>query len=929
MTQAVSQPISRSEADKTVLIVPHTHWDREWYWSLAGYRHRLIDLMDDVLSRLETPDAPDGLPVFWLDSQIAPVLDYLESKPENTDRIRRLIQQNKLRIGPWFIQADEHLVDGEACVRNLLLGRFYGQMFGPLQSVGYVPDQFGHTAQLPQILRKAGIDNAVFWRAIVDQSKNRLTWRGPDGSEVFVLWLQDSYANAMELPEDVAGAVQKIKEAIDKDRKFNADGIRLMMAGVDHSLTAPVLKQAAAALQQEWSIPVQIVGLDEVVQQSRTAAQKNLPQVQGELLYSPHLHGCWTSRNYLKQANDRCCRLLEQWAEPLAAFALWSAGIDLRAELRTAWKELVLNHPHDSICGCSTDEVHRAMMARFEIAETMARNVATRAALALQLAAAFPGQKIDVLNRSINRIQDRTPTHLTVWNPAGRTVGETFLVDILWPDENIAGLQFRDSRDQVLSTQTIEQEPQHFRRWRPHGNPTRHAGRRFRLAVQPAEPIPASGFAAFKVEPLTAATLVDHMQEMKKTSERSSATPAGRMQCRMNVLENETLRIEVQPDGSCDLMHKPSGRTFRRLCTLADFGEAGDSYSHIVPTRDEQILPQAGTVSITAAGPLFSEIQVHTKMMLPAGRSADKRGRSKRRVACPVTVRYSLGAGWPYAKVQIDFDNRVRHHLLRAIFPTGATPESYAGVSCSSPATAGSWPATAFSHHVACVPFASLQRGTLPVEWQQTDRGQMPLWPDGWPQLGWIDLPSEKANLAIIAPGTPHYDIQPNGTCRVNLLRTFSHLLWSWEPMYSWPEGQCLGRQTFQFALYPHTKDYVTDQIHAVAGMTALGLHATLGESFPQELLQGSIVGIEPSAVRITALKPADNNHSLILRLLNDSNTPTDTVLRAHLPVRAIEEVDLLERPIAASRVKFQPDGTARLAMKPYEFVTVLLTKRA
>ena len=125
------------------------------------------------------PDAPDGLPVFWLDSQIAPVLDYLESKPENTDRVRRLVQQNKLRVGPWFIQGDEHLVDGEPACATCCSGRFYGADVRPAPAVGYVPDQFGHTAQLPQILRKAGIDNAVFWRAIVDQSQNRLTWRRP------------------------------------------------------------------------------------------------------------------------------------------------------------------------------------------------------------------------------------------------------------------------------------------------------------------------------------------------------------------------------------------------------------------------------------------------------------------------------------------------------------------------------------------------------------------------------------------------------------------------------------------------------------------------------------------------------------------------------------------------------------------------------
>jgi mannosylglycerate hydrolase len=898
------QPVERSDKDRTVLIVPHTHWDREWYWSLAGYRQRLIDMLDDVIDRLTRPDDPDGLPAFWLDSQVAPLLDYLESKPENAEIIGRLVQQNKLRIGPWFIQADEHLVDGESCVRNLLLGRFHGKAFGPLQQVGYIPDQFGHAAQLPQILRKAGIDNAVFWRAIVDQSRNRLTWRGPDGSEVLVLWLQDSYANAMEMPEDLEGAVAKLKQAIGKDRPYNADGIRLLMAGVDHSLLAPALKQAAAALEKEWSIPVRIVGLDEVISQARAAAPKDLPRVQGELLFSPHLYGCWTSRIYLKQANNRCSRLLESWAEPLASLALWQAGIDLRGELRTAWRQLALNHPHDSICGCSIDEVHREMMARFDTAETLARNVATRAGLALQLAGAFPDRKIDVLNRSVNWIQDRLPTHLTLWNPAGRPIAETFVTEIIWPDEGVAGLKITDDAGRVLPVQVIEQEPHRFRRWRPNGNPTRHAGRRFLLAIQPGEALRPWGMTSLRLEPLAGQALGDHTHEMEKTSRRSAATTAG-VTCSLNVLENDLLRLEALPDGSCNLAHKATGKVYRRLATLTDFGEAGDSYSHITPIRDEQILPLAGTVSVTSAGPLFAQVEVRTKMLLPAGRSADRRGRSKRRVPCPVVVRYRLGAGWPYARIEIDFVNRVRHHLLRAVFPAGQ----------------------AVDQHTACVPFAGLKRSSLPVEWQQTDRGRTPLWPDGWPQLGWIDLPGGEAGLAIIAPGTPHYDIQPDGTCRINLLRTFSHLIWSWEPMHPMPEGQCLGRQRFELALYPHAGQASAAEVQAICETVALGPCAIVGQALPEPLSRDSIVSTSPAAVRVTALKPADEGDGLVLRVLNDSDAPADATVRVNLPISRIVETDLLEQPLAKDRLDQVDGNTVRLRMQPYEFVTLLMER--
>ena len=447
------------------------------------------------------------------------------------------------------------------------------------------------------------------------------------------------------------------------------------MAGVDHALPAPC-PQAGRRRAWQRNGPSPSASSASTKWSSRRSRPRpqNLPQVQGELLHSPHLYGCWTSRIYLKQANDRCCRLLETWAEPLASLALWSAGIDLRGELRTAWRQLVLNHPHDSICGCSIDEVHREMMARFDTVETIGpqRRGARRQ----------PGP---ATGSGLPRPEDRRAQPFDQPDPGSRAHASDLLElrragrsarrcwsDVTWPDDNVSASADPRCRQPPADVQVVEQHPHRFRRWRPNGNPTRHAGRRFRLAIQPAEPLPACGFSSLKIEPLVGSDLLDHTQEMEKTSRRLTGTTAGAVRCSLNVLENETLRIEVKPDGSCDLTHKPTGRTFQRLCTLADFGEAGDSYTHITPIRDEQVFPQNGSISVTTSGPLFNQIEVRTKMLLPATRSADKRGRSKRRVSCLVTVRYSLGAGWPYAKIEIDFANRARHHLLRALFPSDA-----------------------------------------------------------------------------------------------------------------------------------------------------------------------------------------------------------------------------------------------------------------
>ena len=89
---------------------------------------------------------------FLLDGQMAVVDDYLEVRPEAEERIRALAASGRLTMGPWYILMDEFLVSGETIVRDLQMGLARGAAFGGAMEVGYLPDMFGHVAQMPQIL---------------------------------------------------------------------------------------------------------------------------------------------------------------------------------------------------------------------------------------------------------------------------------------------------------------------------------------------------------------------------------------------------------------------------------------------------------------------------------------------------------------------------------------------------------------------------------------------------------------------------------------------------------------------------------------------------------------------------------------------------------------------------------------------------------
>jgi alpha-mannosidase len=148
---------------RKVAVVPHTHWDREWYASYQTFRLRLIQLLDRLLPGL---DAQPSYKRFLLDGQMAVVDDYLAARPEAEPSLRRLAGAGRLAMGPWYILMDEFCVSGETIVRNLQLGLDRATSYGGAMPVGYLPDMFGHIGQMPQLLRETGLDHAVVWRGV-------------------------------------------------------------------------------------------------------------------------------------------------------------------------------------------------------------------------------------------------------------------------------------------------------------------------------------------------------------------------------------------------------------------------------------------------------------------------------------------------------------------------------------------------------------------------------------------------------------------------------------------------------------------------------------------------------------------------------------------------------------------------------------------
>src|SRR5712691_3987128 len=400
-----------------IILVPHTHWDREWYQTFQQFRIRLVRTIDKLLDIL---DRDDKFSHFMLDGQTIVLDDYLEVQPEQEERLKRHIRAGRIQVGPWYLQPDEFLVSGESLIRNLQIGLQRAAEFGGGMRIGYVPDCFGHIAQLPQIFQGFGIDNAIFWRGVgAEAHKSEFYWAAPDGTQVLVAHLADplGYSNARLMPLEAEEFATRVKLLTAQILPKATTNTLLFMNGSDHlepqdglPETIEAANKLLAHINPEHekilthyghldhnglakhidSIHVRIGTLPQYIeaiqQQIERSPGTSLQTLSGEMRSSQYSHllpAVLSTRMWIKQQNTAMEHLLERWIEPLTAWA-WKLGAPYpKGLVKLAWKYLLQNHPHDSICGCSIDQVHRENSVRFAQSQQIAESVLTRTMVSL------------------------------------------------------------------------------------------------------------------------------------------------------------------------------------------------------------------------------------------------------------------------------------------------------------------------------------------------------------------------------------------------------------------------------------------------------------------------------------------------------------------------------------------------------------------
>lgn len=818
---------------RTLLVVSHTHWDREWYSPFEEFRWRLVETVDQLLDLMEKNPKYAH---FTLDGQTIVLDDYLTIRPENRERLQRLVKAGRLHVGPWYVLADEFLVSGESLVRNLLFGHQAAQSFGAVMPIGHVPDTFGHIAQLPQLLRGFGIDSTVFWRGLEDHGKTlptELRWQAPDGSEVLAVHLGIGYGPAARLAETVDGALAQLLVPMAVLAPRATSSALLLLNGSDHLPPQPHVPELLPALNarirtgdilggktltdlfrgfvkqmtgedlRESSIPGD--GLEGILTQFFGPAVKAmqgtefrhgtlmdyfdtvrrevdigaLPIIRGEQHSSKHisvLPGVFSARLHLKQANVASQTLLERWAEPFATIAWWLGASYPDAWLRRAWQLLLQNHPHDSICGCGVDATHEDMVRRFAWVQQLGNRVLSKAVAHISQRAS---------SQVPSPISNNCLAAFRVFNPHSwnRTDVIRLLVSLPQAVDEKETYTLYDADGKTTPCQTAiasQIDPALHPIIEPHTLPATVDG-------EPPTPDPARQllvtFVAHEVPALGYQTYYLGGPASKSQSPTSPAGPL-KLDARAPRAENDTLVLSIsRTDGSITVYHKPSERHFRRLLGFEDTGDVGDEYNYCPPAKDRRITSRRTkgvTLRLVEQGPIAVSWEIATKLVVPATADHAHSCRSSQTTQIPLRSLVSLYAGVPRVDVTTSVTNTAKDHRLRVLFLTSLKADSAAA---DTPFYINERPLAPAPQEWGDSLFATIMDVFLTYFWHQSSVPGKHL---GWfedsttthAQQTFVDVTDGQAGLMIANRGLPEYEVlqDPDRTVAVTLLRAIGWL---------------------------------------------------------------------------------------------------------------------------------------------------------
>lgn len=823
------------KAVSRVHITPHMHWDREWYFTTEESRILLVNNMEEILTRLEQ-DAE--YKYYVLDGQTAVLEDYFAVKPENRQRVKALVQAGKLIIGPWYTQTDTTVVAGESIVRNLMYGIRDCMAFGEPMKIGYLPDSFGMSGQLPHIYNGFGITRTLFWRGCSERhgtDKTEFLWQSSDGSEVTAQVLPLGYAIGKYLPEDEAGLRKRLDSYFEVLEKASVTKEILLPNGHDQM---PLQQNIFAVMDKLREIYPQrefVMSRFEEVFSAIDAHRDSLATLRGEFIDGKYMRVHRTigsTRMDIKIAHARIENKIVNLLEPLATLA-WTLGFEYHhGLLEKMWKEILKNHAHDSIGCCCSDKVHQEIVARFVLAEDMADNL---------------------IRFYLRKITD---------NMAQSDEDKLVMFNLMpWPREEVINttLRLRGSQFRLLDGKgneipyfirsrreidpgLIDRQIVHYGNYEPF----------MEFDIQLSQILPSMGYRTLYIEPHVAGC----------QAAPATATSA--------LLENAFWQISCNDDGTLCLRDKDSGIVYQRVLEIEESADDGDEYDYS-PSREEWRLTSADAdVQHQVIHEAWqSRAVIRYRMAVPLNLS--ERSVRQRNGELGVEITVTLSHNSRRIEVDVRLDNQADDHRVRVLIPTP------------------------FATHevLADTQFGSVMR---PVQdeamahWQEEGWKEAPV--PVWNLLNYAALQEGRNGLAVFSEGLREFEVvgEAKKTFALTLLRGVGLLgkedllLRPGRPSgikMPVPDSQMRGALHARLCLFSYSGTPLNAGLaqQARAWLTPIQCY----NKIPWDAMKlnkaaftvpdsYSLLSMSPVGCQLSALKKAEDRDEIILRLFNPSD---------------------------------------------------------
>ncbi|MEZ9680429.1 mannosylglycerate hydrolase [Vibrio splendidus] len=624
-----------------VHITPHMHWDREWYFTTEESRILLVNNMEEIMNRLESD--PE-YKYYVLDGQTAVLEDYFAIKPENTERVKALVEAGKLIIGPWYSQTDTMQVSGESIVRNMMYGIRDCMKFGDAMKIGYLPDSFSMSSQLPMIYNGFDITRAMFWRGCSERhgtNKTEFLWQSNDGSEVTAQVLPLGYAIGKYLPQDEEGLRARLDKYFPVLEKPSVTKDILLPNGHDQMPIQKDIFEVMDKLREIYPDREFSMSRFEEVFEKVEAARDQLDTIKGEFNDGKYMRVHRTissTRMDIKLIHAEIENKIVNILEPLASIA-WTLGFEYHHGLiEKMWKESMKNHAHDSIGCCCSDKVHAEILNRYILADDMATNLIHfyKRKIVDHMPDREGCDKLAMFNLSPYEREDVVNTTITI------RAQEFSIFD---ENENPVEYFIQDKRQ--IDPGKVDRQIVHYGNYDPF----------MEFDIQIKRTVPAMGFTTLHIQ--------GNEKGVVKVAEQKDY-----------LLENEYYRINVNDNGTLTIFDKETEQVFDQVLRLEDGSDDGDEYDYS-PSRQEWLLYSDEfpvETSIDHQG-FQSVANIAFRMNVPANLT-EREERTGQNGFIEAQCQVVLKQGSRRIEVRMELDNQADDHRVRVLVPTPFVSET-------------------------------------------------------------------------------------------------------------------------------------------------------------------------------------------------------------------------------------------------------------